>query len=206
MTKRIKYLALTFDDGPAETTQAIVEALRLNQARATFFVNGSCLKKYPHITKMAFDSNCEIGNHTTDHLHLPELSYEEVIREIETTKELIKEIIGEYPRLMRPPFGEYNEMTCRAAKDCGLPLINWSIDPCDWDSDDAQTTRKRILENLHDNAIILCHDRMKSTSELMMTFVKELKVKGYELVTVSELFRINNEIPEAGRVYLQPTK
>ena len=199
-----KLLALTFDDGPAETTIAIIRALQRNEASATFFVNGCCLKKYPEITKMAAGNGCEIANHTTNHLHLPELTYEEVVKEIETTNDLIEEITGSKPSIMRPPFGEYDGMVRQAAKDCNLALVNWSIDPYDWESDEATTTRQRILEELKENSVILCHDRMVSTSELMITFIAELYDKGYMLVTVTELFRRRKIKMMPGVMYLSP--
>lgn len=199
-----KLLALTFDDGPAETTEMIISSLMKNRAVATFFVNGACLRKFPHLTKMAFDCGFEIGNHTTTHKHLPKLKYQEVVEEISQTSSLIEEIIHINPKIMRPPYGEYNETVKEAAKYCGLPLINWSNDPKDWNDNKAETTRKKILENLQEDAIILCHDRILETAYLMLDFISELQGLGYQLVTVSHLFELKGIPLQAGEVYNCP--
>jgi len=196
-----RLIALTFDDGPAETTKAIVDTLKKHNAKATFFVNGSCLIKYPLLTKYAFDIGCQIGNHTENHKNLTELSYQQIIEEINSTTVKIKAITGINPIIMRPPFGYYNDNVKKAAQVCKLPLINWNIDPNDWYSDEASTTRKRILAELDDGTVILCHDRMVSTSELMVDFIRELIENEYMLVTVSELFRIKKKHLESGVVY-----
>lgn len=197
-------IALTFDDGPAMTTLPIIEALETNRAAATFFVNGIHLTKYPEIAAYAARAGCEIGNHTTSHLHLPELGYEEIVTQTEGTSELIVSVTGKAPAFMRPPYGEYNEAVKRAARSCGLTLINWSIDPVDWDTDDPVVTRERILNELKDGAVVLCHDRMPCEAELMPRLIPELLGYGYKLVTVSRLFEAKGVRPAPGELYLNP--
>jgi len=204
MNNTNKMIALTFDDGPAPTTIPIIEALSAGDSAATFFANGMHLEKYPDIALYAADIGCEIGNHTSDHRHLPELDYDEIVSQIESTTQLIRSITGQQPTLMRPPFGEYNETVKRAAKDCGLALVNWSIDPNDWDTDDADVTRQRILNEIKDCSVVLCHDRMPSNAVLMPRFIPELKELGYALVTVSQLFAARGIQLMPGTLYLSP--
>jgi peptidoglycan/xylan/chitin deacetylase (PgdA/CDA1 family) len=178
--------------------------LRKNKARATFFVNGNCLESYPEVVAYAASCGCEIGNHTQQHPHLPELSYQEIVNQVERTSATIKLITNETPKILRPPYGECDDKVKQAVGDCGLALINWSIDPQDWDTDDGAITRQRVLDQLEDGAVVLCHDRMFSTCQLMTSFIEELIEKGYELVTISELFAAKkvNLIP--GVLYNSP--
>lgn len=199
-----KPIALTFDDGPTPTSLPIIEALAANHCAATFFVNGVQLKKYPEITARAAGIGCEIGNHTSDHRHLPELDYDEIIRQIEPTTAQIYAITGVRPTVMRPPFGETNETVRRAARDCRFALINWSIDPKDWDHNDPGIIRECIINQVKDGALILCHDRMSGTAELMPHLISELKERGYQLVTVSQLFRAKHIKLIHGTLYYSP--
>ncbi|MCL1810500.1 MAG: polysaccharide deacetylase family protein [Clostridiales bacterium] len=199
-----KLVALTFDDGPAVTTLPIIEALESFGAAATFFVNGMHLIKYPETAARASRAGFEIGNHTNWHLHLAEQGYDEILAQITATTELIVSITGKEPTIMRPPYGEYSDAVKLAARNCGLALVNWSIDPMDWDTDDAAVTRERILSELKDGAVVLCHDRMQCEAELMPFFIPELQKLGYKLVTVSELFEAKGVKLEPGVLYLSP--
>ena len=204
MNNTSKLIALTFDDGPAPTTLPIIQTLEANNSVATFFANGVHLERYPEITAYASQIGCEIGNHTSDHRHLPELSYDEIVKQLEATTDLILPITSLRPTLMRPPFGEYNEDVKQACKACDLALINWSIDPKDWDHDNPDITRERVLNELEDGSIVLFHDRLPGTSALMSRFIPELIELGYKLVTVSQLFEARGLAPNPGTLYLGP--
>jgi len=200
MSETKKLIALTFDDGPALATDKIVEALAVNQAKATFFVIGQCLALYPRFTRRAVEIGCEIGNHTIKHNDLTKMSFNEIVEELAATSQLIKQF-GTHTMIMRPPFGAYNETVKKAAKHCGLALINWSLDTGDWASNDAALTRSRILNEIKDGDIVLCHDRMPSTGELMTSFVEELISLDYQPVTVTQLFKAKGIQLQTGCLY-----
>jgi len=201
-----RLVALTFDDGPAQTTVPIIEALKANGAVATFFVSGDQLRRHTDVTEYAVRIGCEIGNHSHEHNDLTQLDYDGVLKQIEYNNELMISVTGKRPTIMRPPYGYYNDTVKRAARACGLALINWSVDPKDWDTDNAFMTRKRILSELEDGSVIVCHDSMASTATLMARFIPELKLIGYQLVTVSQLFEANNVKLVPGALYLSPNE
>jgi peptidoglycan/xylan/chitin deacetylase (PgdA/CDA1 family) len=196
-----KITALTFDDGPSPCTGLILDTLAKHGVCATFFVVGNLVESGKDTIKRAFDMGNEIAVHSWTHRNLPKLTPHEIKLELNDTSAAIEAVTGICPKVFRPPYGAVNGTLQRVCAEVKLPIINWSVDPMDWDCKNADIIYERITENMHDRAIILSHDIYASTAEAMTRVIPELICRGYKLVTVSELMRCSGIKPEAGVVY-----
>lgn len=191
-------VALTFDDGPSpEATPEILRILKENDAEGTFFVLGVQAELYPDILKQIQEEGNEIGNHSYSHLDYTRLVEPELEFQILTTQELVRMATGKAPVLLRPPYGFVNE----AVRNIDMPIILWSIDSLDWQDQNPEIIYNRVLNNIKDGDIILMHDTYKSSAEAALRIIPELKRRGYQLVTVSELARTRGIALEPGNVY-----
>ena len=193
-------IALTFDDGPGLYTEELLSVLKENSARATFFVLGEQVKKFPDEVKLIKEMGCEIGNHTYAHKRLTDLSKKDMLSQINKTNKEVKELIGSNTKLVRPPFGDVNSSVRKNVK---YPLIMWSLDTEDWKLKDAAKIREVILSQVKDGDIVLMHDIHEFTFEAMKTVIPELIEEGYQLVTVSELAAWKGVKLENGTKYFE---
>lgn len=197
-----KLIALTFDDGPnTAVTPQIIELLEKHNVKASFFVNGRSIdENSAKVMKHAFDCGHEICNHSENHRPMPELDAEEMIREIESTTEKIKDITGCEPKFFRPPYIAVNDLMYETIS---LPFIE-GIGCEDWlITVSAEERCNRILRQVHDGAIILLHDSDYNslTVKALETLIPKLIFLGYKFVTVSELFGRRGVTPERGKIY-----
>lgn len=180
-----KQIALTFDDGPnPKTTPQIVKTLKKYDAKATFFVVGKNVQKYPKTVKEVFDAGHEIGNHTYDHAKLTSLSVKQVRTQIQLTDIAVKAAINQNTTLFRPPYGAYNKTITGLLN---VPNIMWSIDTLDWKHRDPKKTLQIVKTNAKKDSIILMHDIHQTTADSLDAVLAYLSKEGYEFVTVSEL-------------------
>ena len=177
-------IALTFDDGPAGFTDELLSCLKSNKAKATFFVLGDLVDKYPNTLKTMIANGCEIGNHTYSHADLTSLDEAAIKDQIESTNDKIKAITEQDITLVRPPGGNHNEAV-RNAVDA--PFIMWSLDTFDWQNKDVKTVVEKVLNNVKDGDIILMHDIHPTSLEAAKILIPTLRKAGCKLVTVSEL-------------------
>ena len=191
-------IALTFDDGPSQYTEQLVETLESHGARATFFIVGSRVDWYPDSVRHAYDIGCEMGNHTYEHTYLDKASSEEVANVIGRTDDEIYEVTGVRTSVLRPPGGRVDD-TLKQETD--LPIVLWSIDTRDWETRDVQSTINHVLGHVRDGDVILMHDIYESTVVACETIVPQLQAQGFELVTVEELGLINQGGLNPGQVY-----
>lgn len=192
-------LALTFDDGPnSETTNQILDILEENNAKATFFVLGEKLGENTAPTlKRMVSIGCQVGNHSMNHKDLAYLDADGIRDQIETNNEKIREITGMPCRVMRPPYGEVNDLVRETITQ---PMIMWEIDTLDWDHLDPDKTIKAIRDYACDGTIILMHDIHAPTVEACRKIIPEL-AKKYQLVTISEMAYMKGITLEGGKQY-----
>ena len=193
-----KMVALTFDDGPGKYTQEIVDCLKKNDARATFFVLGCNVNSYKSAVKNANKIGCEIANHSYDHTILTRLSAEQVKKQMKDTDAKIKKITGSKTTLMRCPGGGVNKTVQVAV---GKPIILWSIDTLDWKTRNTDKTISAVMNNVKDGDIVLMHDIHEPTKRAALYLIPQLKKKGYQLVTVSELAKYRGYKLKKGTIY-----
>jgi peptidoglycan/xylan/chitin deacetylase (PgdA/CDA1 family) len=196
-------VALTFDDGPAiPYTAKILDVFAELGGRATFFVRGAALSTVSHdVVRRAAAQGHEIGNHTYGHRSLASLDDATVRDEIGRTHTLLEEIVGSPPTLIRPPYGADAARVDRIAAGLGYrSTVLWSVHGHDWEGPPAGQIAASILDSpaLRPGAIVLLHDgsettpaaSRRSTVDALRTLVPELRARGYELVTVSELLDV----------------
>ncbi len=192
-------VALTFDDGPHyEYTDNILDELEKYNSVATFFVLGSRAEKNKDIIKRIAEGGNQIGNHTYDHKQLTKLSNKEITEEITKTSDIIYDITNIRPSLLRPTYGNVND-NVRLYSDA--PLILWSIDTLDWKSRNKKKIVNAALKKVRDGDIILMHDIYKSTAMAAEVIIKELSSKGFQLVTIEELYQAKGIDLLKGKVY-----
>lgn len=196
------YVALTFDDGPSGAlTEQLLDGLAQRNARATFFLCGYRMERYPDVMSRYLEEGHEIGVHSTVHADLTTLSKEAVHQDMEQTAQRIYELTGVRPVVMRPPGGAYNEMVQQEAKDEGMSVILWSLDPKDWASHSASAVLQTMTRHATAGDIILMHDMSGSSVSAALGLVDNLQQRGYCFVTVSELAKLSGVEPRPGVVY-----
>lgn len=196
-----KVVALTFDDGPHTVyTPKILEILRRYKVRATFFLIGERVERFPHIVRMIVSEGHEIGNHTYSHPNnLPIKNWDEIRKEIEKCSEAVERVTGIRPRLFRPPKGFLNYKVLTLAQLEGHTLVFWTVSANHKEATIPKAMAKRVLKLVHPGAIILMHDgripsRWKDVKALLL-IIEGLRKQGYEFVTVSELFKHPDTVP-----------
>lgn len=187
-----KYVALTFDDGPNATyTPQVLDILRRNGARATFFVLGQNAARNKSILARAVAEGHEIANHTYSHIKMTAVGRATSQREIEQTNEIIKSATGYYPTTMRPPYGAINsDLVDMVYNNYGMHAVLWDVDTRDWQHPGVSTVVQRAVGNARSGSIILLHDIHASTLAAVEEIVTGLQARGFKLVTVSQLIEI----------------
>lgn len=187
-SRRSRDIALTFDDGPhADYTPLLLAALKKEEIKATFFVVGSQVEKHPELIKAEDANGHLIANHTFSHVTLTKIPIEEIRTEYRACSDLIEKIIGKRPRFCRPPGGDYDEDVVKAATEEGLTTTLWTDDPGDFALPAEKVLEKRLESRLSRGGIILLHDGVRETIDLIPTIAKIIRRKGLKFVTLDEL-------------------
>lgn len=177
-------VALTFDDGPSKYTNDILDILAENDINATFFVIGNKVKYYSNTLNKSIANGNEIGNHTYNHKSLSNLKLDDILSQINKTQDIIYEISGYTPLYLRPSYGNTSHLL---KEKTPLEIVLWTVDPEDWKYKNSKMIAKRVLDKTKDGSIILLHDTKKRTRDALKIIIPELKSKGYQFVTISEL-------------------
>lgn len=183
--EQVKKVALTFDDGPnPEYTELLLDGLKTRGVRATFFVLGEEVARYPDIVRRASSEGHLIGVHAYKHVNLRQLSDAEAIEQVNRTNEAIYEACGQYASYIRPPYGCWKEDLDYAVQ---MVEVLWDIDPRDWATSSAELVVCRVQKDVKENSIILLHDASKSSVQAAFSIIDTLRAEGYTFVTVEEL-------------------
>lgn len=189
--KKEKYIALTFDDGPDKViTNKVINALKENDAHATFFMIGNKISDNKEIILRQLSLGNEMGSHSFDHKNLTNITKNELYYELNKTNKDYKNITGEDILYVRPPYGSLNRKTRHIINK---PIILWDIDTEDWDSKDPIKISNHVIKNAKDGDIILMHDVYPSTLEALKIMLPVLKEEGFNMVTISEMSKIKNK-------------
>ena len=183
-----KNVALTINCAwNAEDIDLILETITKNEVKATFFMVGNWAVKFPEAVKKIQESGNEIANHSYSHPHVNNLSYEQNVEEITKCSDTINKITGNKTIYYRAPYGEYNDLVINAAKNSNHIVVQWDIDSQDYKGLTEEQMWERIEPNLKNGSIILMHNGTENTALALDGIIKNIKEKGYNLATLSEL-------------------
>lgn len=180
-------IALTYDDGPSEYTDAIVNAYRNNRAKATFFVLGAQVELWQNTIHNVFNASCEIGNHSNLHEIFSNNTSAIIQKSIEDTNRKLRSLLGIGAATVRPPTGALYDRNQNPLK-IGYPIVLWEGDPKDFEENvTTDSLYHNIVSLLKDGTIILMHDTKRVTADVTDRILITIQEKGYQTVTVSEL-------------------
>ena len=181
-------VALTFDAtyGDNQTTR-LLQILRDNNIKATFFLSGIWPINYPGLARAISAAGHEIGNHSLTHPHMTQIPLTEVSNQIIRTDALISNITGVSPYLFRPPFGEYNQAILNTVATLGYVTIMWTVDSLDWKSPGVTQIIDRVVNNIVPGAIVLMHQAASQTPEALPTIISRLRQQSYSFGTVTQV-------------------
>lgn len=195
--RRGRNIALTFDDGPVpDRTSRVLEILRQRRCRATFFVVGYNVRRAPELVQRIVDDGHEIGNHSNEHPRgFAQLRFEQVTREFREADELLIDLVGFRPRLVRPPYGTLTLPVLRyLRRDARLPAVLWSSIPggtqAVFDSTADRLSADVRRRPFRSGDIVLLHDPNLSTVEGLSPLLDRLEELGLTPVTASELLGV----------------
>ena len=198
-----KEISLTFDSAWSdEDFEDILAILDRQNVRATFFVTGDFVSRYPNAIKKLDQAGHDIGSHGDNHKHMTRLSKEENIIELKGCFDKVKAVTGKEMDLFRAPYGDYNEELVQIAKENGYYTIQWDVDSLDWKDYGVNNIIQTVTEhkNLQNGSILLLHNGAKYTKDALEPLIIKLKEQGYQFVPVSELiYRENYYMDHTGR-------
>jgi polysaccharide deacetylase family sporulation protein PdaB len=200
-----KQVAISFDAAWGdEQTHKLLNILKEYNVKATFFLVGDWVEKYPDDVKDIAKAGHDIGNHSNTHPHMTEMSQNNQCSEIKACNDKIKELTGKCPKLFRAPYGDYNNSVVESVRKMNMYCIQWDIDSLDWKDPSPSEMVNRIVPNLQNGSIILMHNGATNTPEALPMIIEAVKNKGYEFVPLSTLVckncKLNYKTDVTGRV------
>ena len=176
---------LTFDAGYENGyTAQILDTLAAHDVHAAFFLVGNYLEKEPELVRRMVSEGHTVGNHTYHHVQMPREGALICGTELDMTNQLIREITGETPEIMRPPFGQWSRSL---EEQIEMIPVSWDVDPLDWETPDAGIVANRILSDVENGDIILLHDSYATSVEAALRVIDVLQAEGMEFVAAEDL-------------------
>ena len=183
-----KMISISFDAAWGnEDTQQLIDILGKYNVKATFFVVGEWVDKYPESVKALHDAGHEVMNHSNTHAHMSKLSRDEIIADVNACNDKIEAVTGARPTLIRPPYGEYDDNVVSSIRSMGMEPIQWDVDSLDWKDLCAADITKRVTSKVQPGSIVLFHNAAKHTPEALPTILESLLQQGYTFVPISQL-------------------
>ena len=183
-----KKVYLTFDEGyEAGYTPKILEVLKQNEVPAAFFITAHFVNTQPELVQRMIDEGHIVGNHTVNHKSMPSLNSEQIKTEVMTLHQTIYEKFGYEMKYIRPPKGEYSEQSVAYCSSLGYTTVMWSFAYDDWDENKQgreEYAKKKILDNIHNGAVLLLHGTSKDNSNILDYCIREIKNMGYEFASL----------------------
>ncbi|MFF5187427.1 polysaccharide deacetylase family protein [Streptomyces sp. NPDC000345] len=183
--RRVKCVALTFDDGPVADTVRLLRILKDHNVQVTFYLVGKNVQSHPSTVRSAALAGHQVGNHSWDHAKLTGLSAAKVRSQLSRTDAAIKLATGKKPTTFRAPYGAHNATVRTAA---ARPLVHWSVDTLDWKYRDTARIIRTVKAETRPGDIVLLHDIHKTTVDAVPGIIQGLKARGFHFVTVDQLF------------------
>lgn len=188
-----KKVAISFDAAwGANYTEDLLGILKMYDVKATFFLVGFWVDKFPEMVKRIDEEGHEIGNHSSKHPHMSQLSKEQIADELKKTSDKIEALTNKKVTLFRPPFGDYNNRVIETSREMGIQVIQWDVDSLDYKDYGADAIVKRVLSKVKSGSIVLFHNNATYTKDALPIILENLQKEGYRIVPVSELIYKEN--------------
>lgn len=186
-------IALTFDCAwNDDDIPQILDTLDEYDVKATFFITGEWAEKYPESVREIHERGHEIGTHSMAHDDYTKLSAREILLDMHTCEDVILNITGNRPRLIRAPSGAYNDVVIRTCEKNGRIYIQWSVDGIDYRDDATEDSiYERVISKTGAGDIILLHNGTEHTADVLPRILEKLTEK-YEPVKVSSLIYLRD--------------
>mgnify|MGYP006432679139 CR=1 FL=1 len=189
-----KKITLTIDGAwGSNQTEALVELFEEEEIPVSFFFAGIWLKNNPELVNKIIAAGHQIYNHSYSHSHFNTLTKSEIIAELQQTETIINNYQGSESeiKLFRPPYGEYNELVIKTAREMGYQVIQWSLDSHDWMNPGRDYIINRVKSNIDSGDILLFHNDSNNIVEILREIIPLLK-KDYQFVKIEDLIYNNN--------------
>ncbi len=188
-----KKASLSFDAAWGnEDTETLIQILKKYNVKATFFVVGEWVDKYPQSVKALNDAGHEVMNHSNEHLHMSRLSSEQIANDLNKCNDKIEKITGKRSILFRPPYGDYNDKLINTVKSINMFAIQWDVDSHDWMNKTSSYIVNRVTEKVKNGSIVLFHNAAINTPASLPTIIEYLQANGFKLIPISELIYKEN--------------
>ena len=197
-----KKIAISFDAAWGnEDTAQLIEILGKYNIKATFFVVGSWVDKFPESVKQLSDAGHEIHNHSNSHPHMPQLTTAQMTEELNTCNDKIEAVTKKRPILFRAPYGDYNNSMLDTVTSLGMYTIQWDVDSRDWKEEyTTEMIVKGVTENVKEGSIVLFHNAAKNTPTALPIIIEKLIADGYQFELISNMiYKENYTIDHAGK-------
>lgn len=190
-----KVLALTFDDGPdPRFTPQLLDVLERERVPATFFVCGRQVQAHPELLRREVAAGHEIGNHSWSHLDLAAATEQEVRSELTRTSEVVEQVGGVRPRILRPPWGRISGVAMHVAAALAMDVVVWDVRLLDLEHDHA-TTVDHVRRHLVPGTVLLGHDSGPASRAIgigaMPEIIANARARGYRFVRASEMLALD---------------
>ena len=183
-----KKVAISFDAAWGnEQTPELLRILEEYDVKATFFLVGQWVDKYPQSVKDIASKGHDVENHSDTHAHMTNLSTADMKKEVTNCNDKIKAITGKCPTLFLPPYGDNNNDVVGVVKSTDMYCIQWDVDSLDWKDLSAAQITERITSKITNGSIVLLHNGAKNTPAALPSIIEGIRAQGYELVPISEL-------------------
>ena len=183
-----KYVSLSFDAAWGnEDTQQLIDIMEKYGVKATFFVVGQWVDRYPESVKALHDAGHEVMNHSNEHPHMSKLSVRGMVAEISACNDKVEAVTGVRPTLFRCPYGEYDDNVISAVRGMGMNAVQWDVDSLDWKDLSAAEITRRVTGKVQPGSIVLFHNAGLHTPEALPGIIEYLQSNGYTIVPVSEI-------------------
>jgi peptidoglycan/xylan/chitin deacetylase (PgdA/CDA1 family) len=184
---QLKEVALTIDDGPKpENARALLDLLGKYDVRATFFVVGKQVQKYPALVRRMMDEGHEVGNHTEDHITLKGLKEKQIREEIVACDKAVFRATGAHTNVFRPPGMRFDQTVLSTAQEIGFVTVHWNVAVGDYVDLKPEEIARKVLAKTQPGSVILLHGH-PDTVKALPTILESLKARGYRFVTVSQM-------------------
>ena len=168
-------------------TLKILDLLDEYEAKATFFLVGIWVDKYPELVKEIHARGHEIGNHSDTHPQMRKLSESQIRQELKSMSDKVETLTGQRPTLFRPPYGDYDNKVVTVARAEGYEVVQWSVDSLDWKNKGVEDLIRRATAKVEKGDIILFHNDSKYILDALPTILKTYREQGFTMIPAGEI-------------------